>query len=101
MADIVDAMRFVVVVAAAALFLGTLAYLAALVRMLAPAGGLDRMPIPPAGVPERAAAIGERIRAHVRARAALPSEPTPETLEPVRFRLPQRHGVLIRHQSPA
>jgi hypothetical protein len=62
MFDIVDVMGTAFVGAAVALLLVGFLSLAALVRLLAPTGGLSRMPIPPVGVPARAAAVAVRIR---------------------------------------
>ncbi|HET6820717.1 MAG TPA: hypothetical protein VFH98_09200 [Candidatus Limnocylindria bacterium] len=102
MTDIVEVMRAAVAAAVIALFLGTLAFLAVLVRLLAPAGGLDQMPIPPGGVPERAAAVSARIRAHVRDRWALPAEVPPSAVEPARLQLlVQRHSALLRREAAA
>jgi hypothetical protein len=93
--DIVEALWFAVMAAAASLFLCGLAYAAALIRALVPTGGLERMPIPPSGVPERAAAIAARIRAHVHDRLTA----SEATLAPPAAGEPMRPPAAV-HQLP-
>jgi hypothetical protein len=95
MFDIVDVMGTAFVGAAVALLLVGFLSLAALVRLLAPTGGLSRMPIPPVGVPARAAAVAVRIRAHVRDHGSAPTESGRAGPEPIRLRV-----MLGSHHRP-
>jgi hypothetical protein len=85
--DIVDVMGAAFVGAAMALLVAGCLSLAAIVRLFAPAGGLSRMPSPPVGVPERAAAVAIRMRTHVRDRGGLPIESARHGPEPTRLRV--------------
>jgi hypothetical protein len=85
--DIVDVMGAALVGAAVALLLVACLSLAALVKLLAPAGGLSHMPVPSTGVPAHADAVALQIRTHVRNRMGLPTESARHRPEPMRLRL--------------
>jgi hypothetical protein len=102
MPGIVDLMEFVLIAAATSLFLGSLAYLAALIRLLAPMGGTDHMPTPPNGVLERAADVSARMRAHLRNHPpAPPREVVRLAPEPMQLRLILGRHTPIQHQTAA